>query len=266
MSQAGVRSIETIQEFKLALQKFRVDADKALCAIDLHIRRFFDWLEDQAKGWQHEVRCRQDEVRHAREELARRRWFNKDGSGPGTTDQEEALEEAQRQLREAEDKVEACRRWVRQLPHEVTEYEGPARQLSAQLDGELPRALTLLDHKIAALEAYIQLTAPAAPAPATGESSMALPAGSEAKAGPTRTAGEYQHLRKKTLRPFLRGGVGFGDARGDRAAGPQQRLEAEVVLPAEEVLTVPGFAELSDAQKAELVNVFGERRGSSPPG
>jgi hypothetical protein len=174
---ARVSSIAALEDFKAHLAEFGVEAGNALASIEMEIRRVFEWLEVQAKNWQREVRKRQELVVRAKSDLDTRKWMSKDGRGPGTTEQEVALEEAVRSLRRAEQKVENCRRWARLLPQEVVECEGPARVLSGFLESELRKALALLQQKIAALDAYLAVGVP----PGAASASAAAPPGDNAK-------------------------------------------------------------------------------------
>lgn len=158
---ARVTSIETLKEFRGSLSRFGHDAKEAVCATDLEIRRVFDWLEAQLKYWLREVRVREEQVGRAKAELIQRQYGQRDGRGPGTTDQEIALQKALYRLREAEAKVEKTRQWHNVLPRAVAEYEGPARQLMGMLDADLPRGIAILDQKIDALDAYLTTAAPA---------------------------------------------------------------------------------------------------------
>jgi hypothetical protein len=157
---AHVTSIDALKEFKTALVKFGTDAQAALCAADLEIRRTLDGLEQQLKRWQTALRERQEDVVRAKAELSRRKWGHRDGGGPGTTDQEVALAKAQQRLREAEDKIETVRRWQRLLPREIYDYQGPARVLLAWLEANLRHSTAILETRIAALEAYAALLPP----------------------------------------------------------------------------------------------------------
>jgi hypothetical protein len=157
---ARVTSIETVERFRNALCEFGKDVQDTLCAADLHIRRTMDWLIEQSKHWQREIKVRQEEVTRAKIELTSRKYMNRDGKGPGITDQEKAFRKAQMRLKEAEDKLANCRRWKPLFEHATREYQGPARQLSAASDVELQHSLALLDQKLAALEAYLALTPP----------------------------------------------------------------------------------------------------------
>jgi hypothetical protein len=161
MTQAAhVTSIDALEEFRTALLKFGNEAQAALCAAELEIRRTLDGLDQQLRRWQTELRVRQEEVVRAKAELSRRKWGHRDGGGPGTTDQEIALAKAQERLREAETKIETIRRWQRLLPREVHEYEGPARVLAAWLEANLRHTTAILESKIATLEAYAALLPP----------------------------------------------------------------------------------------------------------
>src|SRR5260370_27456 len=127
---ARVTSIEAIKDFRAALCDVVVDAKEALCATELEIRHLLDWLQQQLKNWQHEVRKRQEQLVRAKNDLVQKKYSQRDGRGPGYTEQEVALERAQTRLQEAEWKVERTRHWIHVLPPHVTEYKGPPRHLS----------------------------------------------------------------------------------------------------------------------------------------
>lgn len=165
---ARVTSVQALVDFKAKLCAFGVDANNALAGIDLQIRRAFEWLEEQLKHWQREVRRRQEFVVRAKNDLLQRQSSRDRGHGPGTTEQELALEEARARLREAEMRVDNCKHWARILPREVMECEAPTRQLAGLLESDLPQAVALLEQKILSLEAYLALLAPAGPGTGTG--------------------------------------------------------------------------------------------------
>lgn len=161
MSQtARVRSIEAIEDFKTALCRFGADAKAALDAVEMEVRRSFDWLNGQVQHWRKEVQRREQAVGVARVELNRRKISRIFGQQPDCTEQEEALREAQQRLRLAEAKVERCRRWEPVLRHAMGEYEGPSRQLASLLEMVLPKAVAILDQKTEALESYVLMAPP----------------------------------------------------------------------------------------------------------
>lgn len=162
---ADVRSLEGLREFHAALCTFRTDAMEALASVNLSIRHLADWLTDQTRLWQAAIRTAEEQVFQAKQELAMRKFAGFDDRVPDTTVQEENLLKAQRRLAHAQDKHERCRKWQQRYPHQVGElYEGPSRQLGGLLEAEVPRALAVLERRIAALDAYAALPAPAAPA------------------------------------------------------------------------------------------------------
>jgi exonuclease VII large subunit len=176
---ARVHSIEAVKDWKEALCVFHTEALEAVCAVEMEIRRTFDWLQERIKHWQSEIRRRDNLVVQARNDLMRRRMMTTAaGKEPDTTEQEKALRKAQARLREAEEKLERARQLVPVLQRAVEEYEGPARRLSNILEGDLPRAFALLDRKIDALDAYVGMAppvrseaAPAKPNPSEGGAS-----------------------------------------------------------------------------------------------
>jgi len=164
---ARVESVAALEALRTALAKFAVAAQGALGSAASEIRRVCDELDAQLGHWQAQVIRWQEEVGRAKAALAQRRWTHDKGRGSGATEQELALDEAKRRLREAEAKVAAVRRWQRVLPDAIKEYEGPARQLAGMIEAELRHSLAILDIKIAALEGYAAVTAPVAPAKVT---------------------------------------------------------------------------------------------------
>jgi hypothetical protein len=165
---ARVGSIEALTDFKTALCTFAEEGKEVLSSVQMAIHRTLDWLEGQALFWRKEARRREEAVIQARAELARRKMMRIGDRAPDCSEQELILRKAQLRWEEAEEKLAATRRWQPALRREIDEYQGPARLLVGFLEGEQPRALALLEHKIDALEAYVQLAASATPEPASG--------------------------------------------------------------------------------------------------
>src|SRR5205823_13220151 len=92
---ARVESVEALKHLKAHLCEFGVDAQKALCATEIEIRRSLDWVQGQLKYWQRQVRERQEDVARTRNELFQRKYWRGDGRGPGYTEQELAFRKAQ---------------------------------------------------------------------------------------------------------------------------------------------------------------------------
>jgi chromosome segregation ATPase len=177
MSQsARVYSVDALRDFQAALARFREDAQSALYAADNEIHRTYDELQQRLLYWQRQVKEWQENLVRAKTALIQRQWGCREGKGPGTTEAELALKQAQFRLKEAEARAETVRRWQRTLPQPVQEYHGPARMLHGTLDTNTKKALVVLANKIAALEAYAAVTVageprptPAAPLPPDAE-------------------------------------------------------------------------------------------------
>jgi hypothetical protein len=170
MSQAAqVTSIEAIKDFQAFLCQCCADIREALCAVDMEAHRVLDWVaHDQASFWRRAVRDRQEELAQAKADLFRRQLERLSGEEPDLIEQQEAVWRANRRLHEAEDKVDNCRRWLPLLQHALEEYQAPARQLAALVEGDPPRAVAVLEQVLDALESYVFLAPPTASAPALG--------------------------------------------------------------------------------------------------
>jgi hypothetical protein len=171
MSEAAqVTSVEALQDFRVSVCRFREDGIEALAAIEMEIRRTFDWLQDQLNYWTRMIRECEEEVIEAKAALSRKEIPNALGRIPDCTEEKVRLRKAKGRLEYAEEKVKTIRRWGPLWQHAVTEYEGTGRRLAGMLDGGLKQGLVVLDTKIGALEAYLRLNQPAPPPPAKGAS------------------------------------------------------------------------------------------------
>jgi hypothetical protein len=160
MTQAArVFSIEDLEAFHASLARFGAQGQESLASAELEIRRCLETIQDRLTFWQREIHRRQEDVNRARSELAFKRSMS-EGKRTGAVEQEIALAKAQARLREAEDKVVVCRRWITQLPQAINEYEGYARVLAGMFDGNLKQSLNLLQKKIAVLKQYAEMAPP----------------------------------------------------------------------------------------------------------
>jgi chromosome segregation ATPase len=191
MTQAArVTSVEALERLHEALAKFGQEGQEALATAEGEARRGLEAVQDRLAFWQREVNRRQEEVNRARADLAHRRSLH-DDRRTGAVEQEIALARAQQRLREAEEKVVVCRRWMIHLPDAVEEFEGPARQLAGLLDADLKVSLAKLQDKIDTLHAYAALGVPSGglpPAMSSAPPSVAMPAPSQQPDAPEKTS------------------------------------------------------------------------------
>lgn len=160
---AQLHSLERLLDFQAALATYTHHAKEALSSMEVDIRRTLQWLEQQLALWHAEVRRAEEEVFKAKQELARRRMMRIGDRHADTTEQEIALAKAQRRLEYAEEKEAACRRWLRQLPEAIDEYQAFAVNYQSILESDVPRMHAFLDRKMDLLEAYMQVATPAPP-------------------------------------------------------------------------------------------------------
>ncbi len=191
--QASVHSIAALEAFKAALVKFETEGRETLSVSDMDVRRGLDWFQnDLLKHWLSEVRRREEAVTHAKSDLERCRMQKFGDRTPDCTDQRVALKKAQARLEEAEQKVKAVKRWSRVLDEEAEEYRSHSQELSNTLAGELPKGIHDLNQMLAALDAYIGLSAPAGGSDVSMATSMAqgVAAGSGEQGGKVVAASE----------------------------------------------------------------------------
>jgi vacuolar-type H+-ATPase subunit I/STV1 len=159
MSQANVRSLDALRDLRAALAVFADEILAALGGVDMEIRRTTRWLEEEQRlYWETEIKRRRERVSMARSDLSRKRMSQLNGSRD--IEQKEALEEAERRLREAEARAQKVKRWVPILQQAVLEYRSTTRTLTDLVSGDLPRGLAQLDRVLDRLEAYLQVAAP----------------------------------------------------------------------------------------------------------
>ncbi|MCS7047234.1 MAG: hypothetical protein NZO58_12825 [Gemmataceae bacterium] len=153
---AHVTTTEGMAEFQAALLNFTDKAKDALGSVELELRRMIDWLDQQAKHWQTEIRLAENAVFEAKKELQRKKMMKIGDRKPDTIDEEKALRRAAAWLEHAQEKLARTRHWQRAFPEAVLDYEGPARQLQFLLEARVPQMSAFLTQKMDALDRYQQ--------------------------------------------------------------------------------------------------------------
>ncbi len=162
---AGVTSVAVLHDWYASLTEFRSEAQDALTSLALALQHAEAWLEEQQKHWYRQIRVREEAVSQAKAELETRQISNTFGHPVDCTVQKKNLRRAKARQEEAEERLEAVRRWMLRWPREVCDtYTGPAGHLSGFLDAQMPAGLALLARQLTALEQYANLGAEPAPA------------------------------------------------------------------------------------------------------
>jgi hypothetical protein len=166
----------------------------------------------------------------ARSDLHRRKITQQGSDAVSDTEQKEALREAMRRLRVAEEKVALIKKLIPQLHRAIAEYHAHSQPLGDHLTGGFERSVATLEKMVIALESYIALAAPTAPRiePAAMSSGEATTTGAS-----TTTAGSTGGEDQAAAATAAAAGSADGRAESTSAtaAGPAPAPAGEPVLP-----------------------------------
>ncbi len=158
---ANVLSVQALKDFKVVMANFAEEARNSLGGVDMELRRMRDWLErDQLGYWQSQIKKRSEDLMQARADLHRRQLSQQGSDAVSDADQKEALREAQRRLRAAEEKVALIKRLIPQLQHAIDEYHSHSQPLGDHLAGGFEKSMATLEKMILSLESYLALRRP----------------------------------------------------------------------------------------------------------
>ena len=158
-SQADVRSIEALKEFRAVLALYAEEAQGALGAVKMEARRTTQWLlHDRKTYWQEQIKRRREQVTSARSEVARRKLAKTPEHTPAFSEQKELLRVAEAGLREAEAKIVLIKKWEPALQQAVLELHASIRRIGDLAGTDIPRAWHLLGRLVDALEAYVRVS------------------------------------------------------------------------------------------------------------
>ena len=159
MSQAAnVHSLESLIEFRSALIQYIDKARRAISTADSEVSRTQIWLQStQPLHWKHEIQRSEEKLAQAKSELFRATISQPDNPR-GPTDQIRLVKKRQEEIKFAEKKLARTKQCARLLEHELNEYRGALTPLSTSLDGDMNKAVSILEHAIHSLEAYIATT------------------------------------------------------------------------------------------------------------
>ena len=161
---ANVLSLQALKDFRVAMANFGEEARNSLGGVDMELRRMRDWLErDQLGYWQMQIKRRSQDLQQARADLHRRQLSQQGSDAVSDADQKEAVREAQKRLRIAEEKLALVKRLIPQLQHAIDEYHSHSQPLGDHISGGFEKSMATLEKMILAIESYLALKAPTAP-------------------------------------------------------------------------------------------------------
>ena len=163
---ANVRSLEAIEAVQAALGSFREQIEQSLSMIDIEMRHVLDWLEhDRPRHWRSQVRNAQDAVTEARANLHRCLMYPIADERPSCHEERAALKRAEAKLVYCEEKAERLKHWIREVRHEMFEYDGRITQLTELIEYDVPKAVSILKQLMLRLEEYRAVRPTTAPMP-----------------------------------------------------------------------------------------------------
>lgn len=164
--QADVRSIAALRDWLASLKSYREAANETLSGVEMEIRRGLDWVDEQRAMWAKAAKHCEQELWQAKQDLNARKLPDWSGREPDTTVQQRAVRRAEARLEHAQEQIAKCKAWSQKLPKLIDEtYRGTSNRLSLFLEGDLARAIALLERQVASLEAYAGQRPDFAPAP-----------------------------------------------------------------------------------------------------
>jgi len=233
-SQAEVRSIEALKDFRTALALYGEDTLAALGAAEAEVRRTVLWLQqDRPYYWQEQIKRRRERVASARADLFRLKLQKTPEHHPSLAEPKERLRQAEARLQDAEKRLTLVRKWQPALQQAVLEYHGGIQRLKDMAAADVPGGVALLGRIIDALEAYLRVEAPrttaAEPSASVGRSPASFDAIAERlidQEGPPPAADATTEIHEDSRHGEREGGGG-GDPPQADDPDPQRPLDAD---------------------------------------
>lgn len=158
---AHVTSVDAIKSFKTNLIVYLSKAKPTLEEVSADILRLRLWLQnDQQTHWEGEIRRRARKHDDAKQALFSARISN---MSEATSAEQVAVTRTKRALDDAETKLRIVKRWTRDFDSRVEPIAKQLEKLQTMLSEEMPRAVAYLTHTVNTLDAYANVTPPAAP-------------------------------------------------------------------------------------------------------
>ncbi len=157
---ANVQRVDVITDFGNQMMSFQEEATAGVTSIEQQVNRALEWvLHDAPSEAQQRIRKCEQKVSEAQAALDSARIKNAGmdhGEGSSMYDEKKALDLAKKRLDHAREKYETIKKWGNKARREIDEFRGRIAALKRHLEGDLPRALALLDRTRASLDRYLE--------------------------------------------------------------------------------------------------------------
>jgi ribosomal protein L17 len=153
---ARIDSPEVILEFRRRYVAFDEVVRNALMGIETEVRTTANWLRgDALMEWKRRQRKAEELMNSALRELRRAQMNTQAGQKASHVDEKKTYEKAKRVKEEADQKIEAAKKWSVALEQKAAKILGPCRAFGSRMDSMTPRALQRLDIMITSLQDYL---------------------------------------------------------------------------------------------------------------
>jgi hypothetical protein len=152
MSRIAVYSIQSLDELSSALKQFRDEILEILQSVEWEIIRTEQFLSDEISHWRYQEEVCKEEVLEAEKALECCRDDDCDCS-----EEEEALFQAERSLRQTQDELQDNRRKLRVLDEVAEDYRRQARRLKTLVENDLKQGDLSLESAITKLYEYVEM-------------------------------------------------------------------------------------------------------------
>ncbi|MEM9351930.1 MAG: hypothetical protein AAGA92_02865 [Planctomycetota bacterium] len=152
---ADVRSVEAIERLRRALVRFASRSTGAVETLESQLRRAGDWIaNDRPAYWREQSREAHNDAHQAKLDLERCLMFPVADEKPACREEKAVLRAAKDREAYCLEKIDAVKRFARQIDHEQHEFTGRVGHLKQALETELPRAERMLREVLRRIDAY----------------------------------------------------------------------------------------------------------------
>jgi hypothetical protein len=153
-SPANVRSIAALDEMNNALKRFQSEAFSVLNAIEMEIKRTWEWLQERLKHWQYELNRRQQALVQAQNALQACMRSGDWEHPPDCRQLQAAVLRMQRLVQEAEQELRIVMMHMKRIDEAIKNYQVAARRFGGTLNGELLQGSAFLSNRASILYSY----------------------------------------------------------------------------------------------------------------
>ncbi len=153
---ADVRSVESIRSFRADLVEYQGKLRQAIELLGVELSRGEGWFRQQTAFWPSEARRSSDRLAEARAALGRCMLGKGKERASACDDERAAMNHAKRRLSFSEEQIRVTKGWCLEISQDADEFRNGLSRVIAIVEGDIPKALSLLDKIIESLERYTE--------------------------------------------------------------------------------------------------------------